>query len=107
MGGPAIAVGLARRRLGESRLQLAGAGHLALGAALGLHAPPADIFVAVSLSIVDVFSGSPPAALRTGFQRGCSAISAPWGLIGLSFLAVGYVLLLGGFLYLRTARRIG
>jgi hypothetical protein len=82
-------------------LALAGAGVLAL--------------YGLSLTILEIAQAASAAGIETGFQRGHTAVSAFWGLVGvgllyvgltrraLSFLAVGALLLLGGFFYQRLS----
>jgi uncharacterized membrane protein len=105
---------------------------------------------AASLAILELFQWASPASVATDFQRGHTAVSALWGLVGLallylgltrhsrafrlagfalfavslaklflydlsylsslarafSFLAVGAVLLLGGFFYQRLSQQL-
>ena len=105
---------------------------------------------AASLTILELFQWASPASVATDFQRGHTAVSALWGLVGLallylgltrrsrafrlagfalfavslaklflydlsylsslarafSFLAVGAVLLLGGFFYQRLSQQL-
>lgn len=108
------------------------------------------VLYAASLAILELFQWASPAGIATDFQRGHTAVSALWGLIGLallyvgltrrsrvfrlagfalfavslaklflydlsnlsslarafSFLAVGAVLLLGGFFYQRLSHQL-